>query len=437
MSLSSELCTEPASRGALFLEMPATRDKQRKFEFNPKEGIDNPALSLAEDSEPEGASQIRFCSLKKGAGDHLGFSLCQGAGGMCPIVRKVTPGGLAYRRGLQDGDRILEVNGVNVEGMGYFQVVWKIKSSSKEVLLTVLEGNAYEVAKALNRDLNQLLSRYGKPRLCCVPRGSSGLGFSVSAPEGVTGVFQLFVMQNGPAHKAGVPHGSWLVELNGVSVKNWTIAQLNQKLKQSSSPIGLLVMDSQSEEAYRQCGVKVTAALADTSWVPFQVTKLQMMRGEDGYGFLMKEEISSSGKRAQFLRDVEAGLPAEKAGMREGDCLLAVNGEIVEDLDHQEVVSRIRSDNQRVTLLVIDSEGSKFYNMVGVSPLVFYDDEDVPSSFLITRGSSSPGIVQEQSWPALIPCHCQLSSNTASPGQPDPTPWTFTGEGQDGFSQAF
>ncbi|XP_070808622.1 Na(+)/H(+) exchange regulatory cofactor NHE-RF4 [Pituophis catenifer annectens] len=414
-----------------------TTESTMKFEFNPKEGIDNPALSLAEDSEPEGASQIRFCLLKKEAGDNLGFSLCQAAGGTCPIVRKVTPGGLAYRKGLRDGDRILEVNGVNVEGMGYLRVIWKIKSSSKQVLLTLLEGNAYEVAKALNRDLNQLLSRYGRPRLCCVPKGSSGLGFSVSAPEGVTGVFQLSVLRDGPAHKAGVPHGSWLVELNGVSVKNWTTAQLNQKLKQSTSPIGLLVMDSRSEEAYRQCGVKVTAALADTSWVPFQVTKLQMTRGEDGYGFLMKEEKSSSGKRAQFLRDLDAGLPAEKAGMREGDCLLAVNGEIVEELDHQEVVSRIRSDSQRVTLLVIDSEGSKFYNMVGVSPLVFYDDEDFPSSFLINRGSTSPGIFQEQSWPPLRPCHCQFSSNTAPPGQPDPTPWTFTGEDHDGFSQAF
>ncbi|XP_070621664.1 Na(+)/H(+) exchange regulatory cofactor NHE-RF4 isoform X2 [Erythrolamprus reginae] len=408
-----------------------------KFEFNPREGIDNPALSLAEDSEPEGASQIRFCLLKKEVGDNLGFSLRQEAVGTCPIVRKVTPGGLAYRKGLRDGDRILEVNGVNVEGMGYLRVIWKIRSSSKQVLLTLLEGNAYEVAKALNQDLNQLLSRYGRPRLCCVPKGSGSLGFSVSAPEGVTGVFQLSVLQNGPAHKAGVPHGSWLVELNGVSVKNWTTAQLNQKLKQSSSPVGLLVIDSRSEEAYRQCGVKVTANLADTSWVPYQVTKLQMTRGEDGYGFLMKEEKTSLGKRAQFLRDLDAGLPAEKAGMKEGDCLLAVNGEIVEDFDHQEVVSRIRSDKQRVTLLVIDSEGSKFYNTVGVSPLVFYDDEDSSSSFLTTHGSTSPGIFQEQSWPALRPCHCQLPSNTAPPGQLDPTPWTFTIEDHDGFSQAF
>ncbi|XP_063167334.1 Na(+)/H(+) exchange regulatory cofactor NHE-RF4 isoform X2 [Candoia aspera] len=408
-----------------------------KFEFNPKEGIDNPALSLAEDSEPEQASQLRFCFLKKEGSENLGFWLRQEAGGKSPMVQKVTPGGLAYRRGLRVGDRILEVNGVNIEGMEYLRVIWKIKSSAKQVLLTVLEGNAYEVAKALNRDLDQLLSSYSRPRLCCISKGPNSFGFNTSAPEGVTGIFQLSVLQDGPAHKAGVLHGSWLVELNGVSVKNWTIAQLNQKLKQSSSPMGLLVIGSRSEEAYRQCGVKVTAALADASWVPFQVRKLQMMREEDGYGFLMKEERSSSGKRAQFLREVDAGLPAEKAGMREGDCLLAVNGEIVEDLDHQEVVSRIRADHQRVTLLVIDSEGSKFYDKVGVSPLVFYDDEDSPSSFLTTHGSTSPSILQEKWCPALTPYHCQISSNAAPPGQPDPTPWTFTREDHDGFSQAF
>lgn len=64
-------------------------------------------------------------------------------------------------------------------------MIWKIKSSSKQVLLTVLEGNTYEVAKALKRELSQLLSNHGRPRLCCVSKGPSGFGFSVSAPEGI------------------------------------------------------------------------------------------------------------------------------------------------------------------------------------------------------------------------------------------------------------
>lgn len=57
-------------------------------------------------------------------------------------------------------------------------------------------------------------------------------------------------------------------------------------------------------------------------------------------------------------------MPAEKAGMRDGDQLLAVNGENTQDLDHQEVVLRIRADHNQVTLLVIDAEGSKFYDSV-------------------------------------------------------------------------
>lgn len=57
-------------------------------------------------------------------------------------------------------------------------------------------------------------------------------------------------------------------------------------------------------------------------------------------------------------------MPAEQVGMRDGDQLLAVNGESTQDLDHQEVVLRIRADSNRVTLLAIDAEGSKFYDLV-------------------------------------------------------------------------
>lgn len=57
-------------------------------------------------------------------------------------------------------------------------------------------------------------------------------------------------------------------------------------------------------------------------------------------------------------------MPAEKAGMKDGDLLLAVNGDDVTELDHQAVVLRIRAGRDHVTLLVIDAEGSKFYHLV-------------------------------------------------------------------------
>lgn len=67
----------------------------------------------------------------------------------------------------------------------------------------------------------------------------------------------------------------------------------------------------------------------------------------------------------QFLWEVDAGLPAERAGMREGDRVLAVNGESIEGLDHEQTVHRIRAREDQVTLLVIDPAGDQFYHSVG------------------------------------------------------------------------
>jgi C-terminal processing protease CtpA/Prc len=66
----------------------------------------------------------------------------------------------------------------------------------------------------------------------------------------------------------------------------------------------------------------------------------------------------------QFLWEVDPGLPAEKAGMKDGDRLVAVAGESVEGLRHEETVSRIRAQGTCVSLIVIDPEADRFFSMV-------------------------------------------------------------------------
>ncbi|NXL10262.1 NHRF4 protein, partial [Mesembrinibis cayennensis] len=348
------------------------------------------AHGLCPHADGEGVGEPRFYLLSKGSADTFGFCLHKELGCRGHIIRQVELGGLAQRRGLQDGDRLLQVNGHFVDDMDHRRVVQKIKASGNQVLLAVLDGNSYEAAKALGRDLSQMLPADIRPRLCHITRDKSGFGFSVSSPEGVKGTFQLSVQQDGPAERAGVPPGSWLLELNGASVRSYSHMQLARKvrapgaggwgtgasnvakrpvfliqLKQSGSKVTLLVASSAVEEFYRLRGLRVTATLADTSWLPFKVRKLHMVKGPAGYGFLLKEDDCSSGTTGQFLWDVDAGLPAEQAGMKEGDRLLAVNGESIEGLDHQQTVLRICEHDDQVTLLVIDPAGDEFYQSVG------------------------------------------------------------------------
>lgn len=86
-------------------------------------------------------------------------------------------------------------------------------------------------------------------------------------------------------------------------------------------------------------------------------------KGPNGYGFHLHGE---KGKVGQFIRLVEPGSPAERAGLLAGDRLVEVNGENVEKETHQQVVSRIRASLNAVRLLVVDSETDERLQKLGV-----------------------------------------------------------------------
>uniref|UniRef100_A0A8C4UDX6 PDZ domain-containing protein n=1 Tax=Falco tinnunculus TaxID=100819 RepID=A0A8C4UDX6_FALTI len=101
----------------------------QKFEFNPKDGIDNPALTLTEDTAGHCWGSLqgppRFYLLSKGSTETFGFCLNEELGCRGHVIRQVEVGGLAQRRGLQDGDRLLQVNGHFVDHMEHHRVSWE------------------------------------------------------------------------------------------------------------------------------------------------------------------------------------------------------------------------------------------------------------------------------------------------------------------------
>ncbi len=77
-----------------------------------------------------------------------------------------------------------------------------------------------------------------------------------------------------------------------------------------------------------------------------------------GYGFNLHAEKTIPG---QFIGKVEPGSPAEEAGLRKGDHIIEVNNENVQDGTHTEVVSKIKTNADAATLLVINKEDEEYY----------------------------------------------------------------------------
>lgn len=79
--------------------------------------------------------------------------------------------------------------------------------------------------------------------------------------------------------------------------------------------------------------------------------RLQRESREDQYGFDFKT-LKSEGKH--IATNVRDGYPAQKAGLRNGDYILEVNGRSIEGIEHEAVVNLIFSNVKQVDLLVVE-----------------------------------------------------------------------------------
>ncbi|XP_062894658.1 Na(+)/H(+) exchange regulatory cofactor NHE-RF3-like isoform X1 [Mobula hypostoma] len=353
-----------------------------KFTFNPKEGIDNPALVINEDIELSVLIKPRICVLTKKDNEVFGFYLRAEKRKQGHIIRQVEPGSYAQLAGLYDADRVLEINGEFVDNMEHSKVVSKIKRSGNQVTFLVVDGAAYEDAKMQNLDFAEIVQAehgtpYGKPRLCYVEKTPSGFDFQLCSHDGVKGQFTLSIQPGGAAEKGGLQMDDRLIEVNGVNIEGCTHLQVARKIKESGDSVTFLVADQKTDAYYRDKGIKIIPAMACLKHLPFRTRKLYLVKGSCGYGFLLKTEKTASGTLGQYLSEVDAGSPAEKCGMQEGDRLLSVNGENIEGLDHGAVVKKVRQGGNQATFVVISSEGDKYFTSLGLSPLICDDEEQV------------------------------------------------------------
>lgn len=69
-----------------------------------------------------------------------------------------------------------------------------------------------------------------------------------------------------------------------------------------------------------------------------------------------------------FIKDIDRGSPAHRAGLEDMDRLVAVDGKEVDGWSHEKVVDRIRQSGNKCCLLVVDKETDEMYKLVSQAP---------------------------------------------------------------------
>ncbi|KGL79296.1 Na(+)/H(+) exchange regulatory cofactor NHE-RF3, partial [Tinamus guttatus] len=342
--------------------------------------------------------QPRECKVTKKPEKSYGFYLRIEKDTAGHLIRNVEKDSPAEKAGLKDGDRVLRVNGVFVDKEEHAQVVEIIKKSGNSVVFFVLDEDSYQKARKEGVNLEELgqkvsteqqqeqqapplkangaLPAAPQPRLCYLVKESSGYGFSLKTTEGQKGLFIVEISSQGAAAKAGVKNNDRLIEINGKNVENNKHEEVVEKVKSSGNHIMFLLSDEETDQYYRSQKMVLSKESASLKLLPLKPRLIELPKGTNGYGFYLQMEQNTGD---HIIKDVDSGSAAAKAGLKDKDILVAVNGEQVEALDHGQVVEKIKQSEEKITLLVVDKETDAMYKLAQISPSSYYHKVQDPS----------------------------------------------------------
>ncbi|KAL4828954.1 hypothetical protein H8958_018967 [Nasalis larvatus] len=359
----------------------------------------------------------RECKLSKQEGQNYGFFLRIEKDTEGHLVRVVEKGSPAEKAGLQDGDRVLRINGVFVDKEEHTQVVDLVRKSGNSVTLLVLDGDSYEKAMKTQVDLKELgqsqkeqglsdntlspvmnggVQTWTQPRLCYLVKQGGSYGFSLKTVQGKKGVYMTDITPQGVAMKAGVLADDHLIEVNGENVEDASHEEVVEKVKKSGSRVMFLLVDKETDKCHLEQKLQFKRETASLKLLPHQPRIVEMKKGSNGYGFYLR---ACPEQKGQIIKDIDSGSPAEEAGLKNNDLVVAVNGKSVETLDHDSVVEMIRKGGDQTSLLVVDKETDNMYRLAHFSPFLYYQSQELPNGSVKEAPAPTPASLEASSPP--------------------------------------
>lgn len=314
-----------------------------------------------------------------------GFHLLGDKGG--PSIRTVEPGSCAELGGLRQGDRLVEVNGENVEKETHHQVVERIREVAHRTRLLVVD-----------RDTDDYLRSCG---LACTEDQAIEMGTLSPRPSpGPTPSASPIPRENSPPSPK--PNHTHFFYPPAADSSTHTTTQATVKRSSVTSSTGT--------------DTELQVHPTPEPTVELHPRLCHLVKGEHGYGFNLHSKKTKDG---QLVRSVDPGSAAESGNIRPGDRIVEVNGVNIEGLRHSEVVALIRAEGEEVRILAVDQETDELFHRLGITPTISHVKE------VYLDGSATESAPHSPSPTAELPVSVINITLTNSPiANTSPKSWT-------------
>ncbi|CAL1530421.1 unnamed protein product, partial [Lymnaea stagnalis] len=270
-----------------------------------------------------------------------GFNLHAEKGKAGQFIGKVDENSPAETAGLKEGDRIVEVNGINIGNENHQQVVTRIKSGGEETRLLVVDNETDNWYKDQKK----------------VVRGD--------LPE-----VKFLTAERDHHHKSKGVQYSYFINCHYLCLYyNYS----EEHISFTAAPTRPVSNGNSEEDNFhrpRLCHLKL--------WPHFQ-----------GYGFNLHAERDKPG---QYIGLVDEDSPSSTAGLLVNDRIVEVNGVNVEKETHTDVIARIKAIPGETRLLVVDRETDKYYREKGITV-----SSSMPQTQHLTTPDASDSMVHKVS----------------------------------------
>ncbi len=215
-----------------------------------------------------------------------------------PVVGEVAPSSLAEQVGFKAGDHIISVNDQAIKSLGEFN---KVVFDNPEQLLSIKVKGAEDLDKMITvKPIEQETSN----RMGLLEKGGVIEGLSYMVPMAVVGVSD----PSSPAGKAGVKTFDQIVSVDNITVNSWDdLSSVLLEKFTSSKKYWNLQVKSKKQKTAKEVHIQKPKNLTS--------------------------ELTALGLHLPdlFISDLKKNSPADRAGLKHGDLIAAINGESIAD----------------------------------------------------------------------------------------------------------